>query len=183
MRKRAAGFTIVELLVVMTIILVLAGLVLGTSGYVHNKAARSRAEAEIVAISSALESYKADNAAYPAGSASDTLDARTATPDFAKYQAASAILYQGLTGDADGDGKTDAAGKSYITLKTNQLGGSGTTTYVMDPFGNSYGYSTAGQVAITAGTPQTVGYNPTFDLWSTAGSSTSDGQTGWGKNW
>ena len=35
------GFTIVEILVVMVIILVLVGLVLGTSGYVQNKAARS----------------------------------------------------------------------------------------------------------------------------------------------
>ncbi len=55
------AFTIVEVLVVMAIILVLAGLVLGTSSYVHNKGARSRAEAEIAAMSAALENYKADN--------------------------------------------------------------------------------------------------------------------------
>ena len=39
-----AGFTIVEILVVMSIILILVGLVLATSSYVHNKGARSRAE-------------------------------------------------------------------------------------------------------------------------------------------
>ncbi len=59
------GFTVVELLVVMSIILVLAGLILATSSYVHNKGARSRAEAEIAAMSAALENYKADNGIYP----------------------------------------------------------------------------------------------------------------------
>ena len=37
-------------------------------------------------------------------------------------------------------------------------------TAIRDPFGNSYGYSTA-----KARTPNHRGYNPTFDLWSTAG--------------
>ena len=37
--------------------------------------------------------------------------------------------------------------------------------YIQDPFGNSYGYST-----VQSGDAQTtLGYNPTFDLWSTAG--------------
>lgn len=180
MRKRAAGFTIVELLVVMAIIVVLAGLILGTSGYVHNKAARSRAEAEIAAISAALENYKADNGVYPSIAAStDTLDAKAVTPDFTKYQAASLVLYQALSGDTLGNGQ--ATNKSYMALKANQLGGTGTNTYVQDPFGNSYGYSTAGQAA--NGGTQTVGYNPTYDLWSTSGSSNSAGQTGWIKNW
>ena len=63
---RAGGaFTILELLVVITIIIVLAGLILATVGYVQKKGARSRAEAEIAAMSAALESYKADNGIYP----------------------------------------------------------------------------------------------------------------------
>src|SRR5438874_13806668 len=60
-----AAFTILELLVVIAIIIALAGLVLATVGYVQKKGARSRAEAEIAAISAALESYKADNGIYP----------------------------------------------------------------------------------------------------------------------
>ena len=63
---RAEGaFTIIELLVVITIILILAGLILSISSYVQNKGARSRAETEIAAMSAALESYKADNGIYP----------------------------------------------------------------------------------------------------------------------
>ncbi|MEO6873056.1 MAG: type II secretion system protein GspG [Chthoniobacterales bacterium] len=179
------GFTIVEVLVVMAIILVLAGLVLGTSSYVHNKAARSRAEAEIAAMSAALENYKADNGVYPSDSSStDILDARTATPNFPSYQASSAILYQGLSGDTNGDGLPDSSAKSYMPFKSNQIGDSGkATTYLKDPFGNSYGYSTAGQAASASGKAQVIGYNPTFDLWSTAGSTNGTGQAGWVKNW
>ena len=45
-------------------------------------------------------------------------------------------------------------------------GGAGTVTAISDPFGNSYGYSTANQA------DPTKGYNPTFDLWSTSGLTT-----------
>src|SRR5207237_5353316 len=60
----AFAFTIIELLVVISIIIILAGLILSTVGYVQKKGARSRAEAEIAAVSAALESYKADNGIY-----------------------------------------------------------------------------------------------------------------------
>lgn len=68
-RKSPRGFTLIELLVVMAIIAVLAGLVLQTAGFVQKKAATSRAEAEIAALSTALESYKADFGDYPTNSA------------------------------------------------------------------------------------------------------------------
>src|SRR5438094_498245 len=77
-RASSFGFTIMELLVVITIIIVLAGLILATTGYVQKKGARSRAEAEIAAMSAALENYKADNGTYPRDNAvTDTLNART----------------------------------------------------------------------------------------------------------
>ena len=64
-RRYNAAFTLIELLVVIAIIIVLAGLVLSTVGYVQKKGARSRAETEIAAMSAACESYKADNGIYP----------------------------------------------------------------------------------------------------------------------
>ncbi len=172
------AFTVVELLVVMAIILVLAGLVLGTTGYVHNKAARSRAEAEIAAMSAALENYKADNGVYPEETSTD---ARTSV-DPIGYKAGSFLLYQALSGDADGNRDVDANSKSYLAFKDNQLYPQATATpntvqNIQDPFGYSYGYSTVDS------TDAKKGYNPTFDLWSTAGSSTSAGQVGWVKNW
>lgn len=60
------AFTLIELLIVITIIGILAGLTLSTLGYVNKKAARSRAEAEVAALSAAIESYKLDYGSYPA---------------------------------------------------------------------------------------------------------------------
>src|SRR5881397_1647674 len=77
-RRSICGFTVLELLIVISIIIVLAALTLATMGYVQKKGARSRTETEIAAISAALENYKADNGVYPRDAAStDTLDART----------------------------------------------------------------------------------------------------------
>src|SRR3954470_15205988 len=102
MRKRTRAFTIVELLIVMAIMIVLAGLILATTGYVQKKGYRSRAEAEIAAISAALESYKADNGAYPRSTETDALKANTmGDPTTPTYQSASLALYNLISGDAD----------------------------------------------------------------------------------
>ena len=178
-RVAGAGFTIIELLIVMAIIIVLAGLVIGTSGYVQKKGARSRAEAEIAAMSAALESYKADNGIYPQDTATNSLDARSST-DPADYAAASLFLYRSLSGrEANGTPITGA--KSYFSFKPQMISGTrdangnvATATGVRDPFGNHYGYSTANQAN------SSFGYNPTFDLWSTANSGNA---AEWIKNW
>jgi len=174
------AFTIIELLVVMAIIIILAGLFLSTVGYVQNKGARSRAEAEIAAISAALESYKADNGTYPTDTTkTETLDP-AASINLTNYAQASLYLYQQLSGDPAGN--RQATAKTYFTFKPNQLSPSDQTqnvTAIRDPFGNSYGYSTA-----KAANPNgTVGYNPTFDLWSTAGLTIGANQNQWIKNW
>ena len=211
--RAPGGFTLIELIVTATIIVILAGLVLSTVGYVQKKAARSRAETEIAAISAACESYKADNGIYPkdptANTATDALNARTmldpVTADVTFYRAASLVLYRALSGDRNLDRAVTDADKnfnidgsslsqplaqlpqSYFAFKPNMLspsGGSGTITAITDSFGNSYGYSTANQY------DPNKGYNPTFDLWSTAGAAASPTpappatqQDLWIKNW
>jgi len=176
------AFTIIELLIVMSIIIVLAGLILATSGYVQKKGARSRAEAEIAAMSAALESYKADNGIYPreAGT-TDTLDTRTSS-NFSSYQSSSLYLYNSLAGASGGSRTTAGGAKSYFAFKPNMLSPGDQTlnvTFIRDPFGNSYGYST-----MKAADPAAVGgYNPTFDLWSVADGSPGGDQSKWIKNW
>src|SRR5438132_13864187 len=82
-RTRAVlrAFTVIELLVVITIIIILAGLILSTVGYVQKKGARSRAEAEMAAMSAALESYKADNGIYPRDATATDTDNLSALTD------------------------------------------------------------------------------------------------------
>jgi type II secretory pathway pseudopilin PulG len=191
-RRYNGAFTLIELIVVIAVIIILAGLVLSTVGYVQKKGARSRAETEIAGMSAAIENYKADNGIYPRDNTTtqytDTLDARQnldATQTV--YQHASFYLYTQLSGDSSGN--RSPTGKSYMQFKPNMLlppGGTGTVIAIADPFGNSYGYSTANQADPV--TPK--GYNPTFDLWSTAGTAPSPTPTPpatqqdlWIKNW
>jgi prepilin-type N-terminal cleavage/methylation domain-containing protein len=181
--RRAHGFTIVELLIVMAIILVLAGLVLATSNYVQKKGYRSRAEAEIAAMSAALENYKADNGVYPRDATSSDQADPTATLSDKAYTSASVFLYNQLYGTTNG-GRTPTVGaKTYFSFKANMLNpappSAAPVTSIRDPFGNPYGYST-----MKAATPNgTVGFNPTFDLWSIADGAAGTDQTKWIKNW
>jgi general secretion pathway protein G len=183
------GFTILELLVVIAIIITLAGLILATTGYVQKKGARSRAEAEIAAMSAALESYKADNGIYPRDqSTSDALDPKTDGSTGATYQKASLFLYNSLSGATNGARAPASGAKSYFTFRPNMLSPADQTQnvqYIRDPFGNSYGYSTAyaADAQTNPGTTPTHGYNPTFDLWSTAGVTSGTDQSQWIKNW
>lgn len=171
----AFAFTITELLIVIAIIIVLAGLILSTVGYLLKKAARSRAETEIAAMSAALESYKADNGIYPTDSTKTEQVDPAVSPTPA---AASLYLYEQLSGDTNDDRVPE--GKSYFTFKPGMLlpapPSTNPVTAMRDPFGNPYGYSTARAAG------QAYGYNPTFDLWSTGGDSTGD-QRLWIKNW
>ena len=210
-RRSKTGFTLIELLVVGAVIIVLAGLILSTFGYVQKKGARARVETEIAAMSAAIESYKADNGIYPRGpstsapasgtpvytvaaTGTDDLNARVNTDSTQKiYQDASRYLYEQLSGDVNLDLTADTGSKTYFAFRESMLavikdanGNNIGLSHIKDPFGNSYGYSTAYQRDIDQGiNPPTLGYNPTFDLWSTAGTtsgSTTD-RNQWIKNW
>jgi len=207
---RALAFTLIELLTVMAVIAILAGLVLSISGYATKKAATSRAEAETKALAVALDSFKADTGAYPhqplavSGSLnflstepnkypSDLLDPRTqgnSQSQNSVYAQASLELYEALTGDLSCSGSGGGQGSTnYIhDMKPDVYGrpfpnvsvsGTNMVTYLSDPFGNCYGYSTANSTSITTGTITTgaypsagvayPGFNSTYDLWSTGG--------------
>ncbi len=219
--RRQAAFTLIELLAVMTIILVLAGLILSIAGFAQSKGAKARAEGEIQAMTTGLESYKTDNGAYPESTDSDALNAQSdidpGGASSTKYQKAGETLYQALAGvvpspapsGATAGSSTNADGtrvKAYYAFTPGQLGPTSTTlpstaaaqltTYVVDPFGLTYGYSTI-RYAVNQGSPAPAaspGFNPTYDLWSTGGygtggksyptaAPTPTPNTLWIKNW
>jgi len=150
-------------------------------------------------MSAALENYKADNGIYPRGKSTavppsgvpvysvaatgtDDLNARTDTDSSSKkYQDACRYLYEQLSGDIDLDLAAEAGNKTYLPFKESLLalirdpnGKIVGLSHIKDPFGNSYGYSTANQAS------SAIGYNPTFDLWSTVNETDS---ARWIKNW
>jgi len=155
--RSSRGFTLIELLVVITVIAILAGLVLQTAGYVQKKAARSRAEAEIAALSAALESYKADMGNYPAWT-------NTTTP-FTNNAFLRATL-------APSTGKvyfefSKGMGTNANISETNQS--------ILDPFGTGYCYQYPGNA-------NRSGSN-FFDLWSRSGTTADSQSNQWIKNW
>ena len=207
-RARRGAFTLIELLTVIAIILILAGLLLHVAGSANYKSSVARASAEIQAMSTAIESYKADNGSYPRNAisdntiTSDTLNAQTdIDPTGTNYPPSGKVLYQTLSGYTNAG--TTPLNKAYMTFTPGQLSTGSTaptnSTVVVDPFGLTYGYSTANLKAQDTANANnttvssTAGYNPTFDLWSTAGYSASkpypNGATGtacaqyWTKNW
>ena len=105
------AFTLVELLVVVAVIGIVAGIVLAGAGAAQKKAARDQAKAEIQTIAVALEKFRTENGAYPSAT---NLSQMTNT------------LYRSLT--------------NYMTFRTNQLVGTGTNRSVIDPYGWPYRY-------------------------------------------
>jgi prepilin-type N-terminal cleavage/methylation domain-containing protein len=181
--RRYNAFTLIELIVVVSIIAVLGALVLSTAGYARKKGARARAETEIAAVSAACENYNADNGVYPANSATNALNAQTSV-DPSAYQAASLYLYNALFGATAGSRTPNTGARSYFVFKPNMLfpaDQTQTVQYIQDPFGYSYGYSTIDNPV--ANSNPTPGYNPTFDLWSTGGGTTTNDVPKWIKNW
>jgi prepilin-type N-terminal cleavage/methylation domain-containing protein len=206
-RPTPRGFTLVEMITVVAVIIILAGLVISVSGLVTQKASRARADAEIKVMTNHLDSFKRDNGTYPRTTDTDKLDPRfDVTPTSSKYLLANLEAYSAITGDYEPtggpDGKPETNSRVYYTFPRTQLnftkdsgGNPATIRYIADPWGNAYGYSTAGaeQEATyraevrrdpRAARPSDLkGFNPTFDLWSTAGATTLTQKGKWVRNW
>lgn len=140
-----------ELVVVVAIIIVLAGLTLGGFNYVNQKNARTKADLQIKLLGNALQEYESDNRSYPTHS--DSAGER-----------GDEVLYKALYWD--GYEARDSGGKIYLAEldpENNTKGGQawmqGTDAQarIVDPWGSFYRYR-------SGDSPQAV--NPDFDLWS-----------------
>lgn len=194
-RRRA--FTLVELLVVMTIISILLGLVIGIAGPVKKQAAVFRAKTEISAIEVAMTRFEIDNGFFPNSvTINPTGGAYPGNPQASddSYIKASRALFLSLVGRISFN-STDAnnRGTQYLTdWKENQTGNPGDSTdmnlaaalpndpaaytaaglgvgysYLKDPFGLAYGYRYNANSATAV--DYSVFNQVTYDLWSTAG--------------
>ncbi|MBC7980382.1 MAG: type II secretion system protein GspG [Armatimonadetes bacterium] len=172
-RQGSAAFTLIELMAVITIIVILAGLVVGGLGYVSEKQATSKAKVQIGLLSKALEEYKLDNGTYP-----PTGNFATPTTVNSGTNGNSSLLYKALFSD----GALDATKtiKIYLSdldpLSSKQGWTTTTASKIVDPWGNEYLYRTAkGVPPATGATPVNSNcQNPDFDLWSAGKDSRSN---------
>lgn len=158
-RALRAGFSLMEMLVVISIIVLLAGLTFGGFNFVKAKQAREQAKVQIGMLQLALESYKADTGEYPENARSGG-NRGTATIYRELYPGGNQKVYlPELNPDNDTQG--------WLQGQT----GTGLTIY--DPWGNEYYYRTN-----RASNDRIYAANPDFDLWSAG----PDGETTAGRN-
>ncbi len=183
-RKGSSGFTLIELMAVITIIVILAGLVVGSLGYVSEKQASAKAKVQIALLSKGLEEYKLDNGTYP-----PTGNLSTPATVSSTTAGNSEVLFKALYWDSDNDGvgpPADLDQKIYIpdldpaTSKQGWTTGTASATVkILDPWGNSYLYRTAkGVPPPTGAVPVNSNcQNPDFDLWSAGKDGKSNADT------
>jgi prepilin-type N-terminal cleavage/methylation domain-containing protein len=165
--REQSAFTLIELLAVITIIGILAGLTLGAAGAVRRHGATSTAKAEVAALQAACDRYYADNNAYPTNSSSDNIGCDPTSsfvPTATSYTKAGTVLFTNLIG---GSNLTIApTSKRYFEPKPSMVNTNG---YFIDPWGYAYGYNSDGINAPL--------------IWSTAGQTTANGINKWITSW
>jgi general secretion pathway protein G len=177
-RKTHAGFTLIELMAVITIIIILAGLVVGGMGFVNERQAKEKAKVQMALLEKAIEEYKLDMGTYPGTGTNFGGSATGSSGDFSQVLY-TALFYDGYnhTKSANPPSNWSKATKIYLPEldpTSNKLGwttGSGTTPSanlpITDPWGGKYRYRVG-----------TNAQNPDFDLWSMG----KDGKTRAGPN-
>lgn len=149
LRRRQAGFSLIELVVVVSIIAVLAALTLGAMNFMNQKKARTTAKLQVDLLANALQTYHSDNRSFPVNA-----DPNGDRGDEVLYKA---LYWDGLQAKANGGTiyldaldptNNTKGGQAWIQGKDDQA-------HIVDPWGHPYRYRTGDQAV-----------NPDFDLWS-----------------
>ena len=169
-RRPAAAFTLIELLAVITIIGILAGLTLGAAGAVRRHGATSTAKAQVAALQAACDRYYADNNLYPTttNSMPDPASDFDPTNNKSKYPPTGQVLFTNLFGRLAYT-NTNVISKCYFEPKPAMVYTNGSPNYFIDPWGYAYGYNSDGTNAPL--------------IWSTAGQTNQAGTNKWITTW
>ncbi|MEM9280781.1 MAG: prepilin-type N-terminal cleavage/methylation domain-containing protein [Verrucomicrobiota bacterium] len=166
------GFSMIELMTVIAIMVILAGILIGALPGIQAKVSRNKVETFMAELSSGLSRYQLDNGLYPQnplnGGERDEVGVE-----------GSKVLYKHLSGDrggADGSGSPDGFVDEDETIYVQNLSyeqnkeskdpradSIGSEYFLIDAFGNPIRYL-AEPPNVSGDKRET--YNPTYDLWS-----------------
>lgn len=182
--KGLRGFTLVELLTVVTIIVILSGMVVGVSAFVQRRAAVDRAKTQLALFNLKITEYKNDAGGFLPPTSEEDVEARSGIIIY-KMLYGDGIGADGIAGTADDgalDGRPDEGAVVYLAdldpnnnnqNLINKRGGE-VPVELVDPWGNPWRFRNQ------KGDPSQE--NPDFDLWSLG----PDGKNGTAddiKNW
>lgn len=135
MKKKAYGFTIVELLIVIVVIAILAAISIVAYNGIQARALDSRMKSDLSAAANKFELYNVDNGAYPASGpqaattqvkfsfspvGQDVLYCSTGSTGFAIFAARNSLVYKVQNGQAPQlvSGYTAVSGNSAALCAT-----------------------------------------------------------------
>ena len=163
----AEGFTLVELLGVITVIGILAGLTLGAGGVIRRQSCTAQAKSQIAALQTACERYFTENNTYPTTNSMPN-PSSDFNPFSPTYQTAGKVLFSELFGTNLFNRPPST--KRYFEPKLSMVNTNGSSHYFVDPWGNAYGYNSDGTNAPL--------------IWSTANEKTGASSTNkWITSW
>ncbi len=178
-----SGFTLIELITVVSIIALLFSLVVGGFSYADRYSKRQKTEVTIKAVRSALENYSQEFGGYP-----DVKNPSTTVQITNKSYivGGAACLYQAMSGDGtdaingvksqgvpNSDGELDLNEAKNVMLKDmpkELWTKSGQIYFMIDGFGHPIRYVKAAPVAAPGSTsasaqPRTINLS-TYDIWA-----------------
>ena len=163
-RKSGQAFTLVELLGVIVVIGILAGITLGGAGAVRRQAAVGQAKAEIAALEAASARFQSELGFYPSNTSANPTTAFNPSA----YQTAGSALFTNLFGTNQFN---RAAGtKRYFEPKPSMVSSTNAANpFFVDPWGYAYGYYSDGVNAPL--------------IWSTANQTAAAGTNKWITSW
>lgn len=152
------GFTLIEMITVVTIIVILAGITVAGMSFITDKQANAKAKVDIGLLSSAIEQYKLDFGDYPG------LDEDTPQSGDVSEELYEALFYDGWNYKTNNVGdeidiylnELDPRSSKQTWLEKTNSNTPPAGLKIVDPWGRPYLYRKGADAQ-----------NPDFDLWST----------------